>query len=601
MKVVETGEGYSHSVGYSYDTINNLTQLVETINGTEYETSYTYDDDNRITNVDAGTAAKDYAYDSFGRNHQQTIKHGSTTVKTDSFSFRSPSDTATSSQVTGHTIDAAGYDKAFTYEYDDNGNITVIKENNVEIASYVYDSANQLIRENNRAGNFTRTWNYDNAGNIQSRSQYGYTTGALGEPTETISYTYENEGWGDLLTEYNGNAITYDEIGNPLSDGTNTYTWKHGRQLATLNDGTKTWTYTYNSDGLRTKRTDGTNTYEYVYNGDKLSLLTIKNGSTTRTLRFTYDASGPVSVLVTSGGVSSTYYYVTNLQGDVVALLNTSGTAVVEYTYDAWGNVLRITGIYKDGLGIRNPLRYRGYVYDQDTELYYLQSRYYNPTTGRFLVPDEYPSTGQGLVGNNMFSYCGNNPVVRKDSAGNLWETVWDIASLAISIADVCANPEDPWAWAGLVGDIIDVIIPCVGGIGEITKGIRVACTAGEIADTTADVSKTTAVVAKSVNTQAVKSARSKAVRDAWKQEVDLVKATGKGSYRWTEEQICELLSTGRVKGYQGHHMKCVSKYPLLAGDPNNIQFLSRAEHLQAHRGNWRNPTHGRFYLNEIP
>ena len=117
--------------------------------------------------------------------------------------------------------------------------------------------------------------------------------------------------------------------------------------------------------------------------------------------------------------------------------------------------------------------------------LYYLQSRYYNPETGRFLNADNYPATGQGLIGNNMFAYCNNNPVIHKDSQGTAVETVWDLISLGVSIAEVCINPGDVWAWIGLAGDVIDVIVPCVGGIGETVraaKSLKKADTVVEIA-----------------------------------------------------------------------------------------------------------------------
>ncbi len=127
--------------------------------------------------------------------------------------------------------------------------------------------------------------------------------------------------------------------------------------------------------------------------------------------------------MVTYGG--TTYYYATNLQGDVVAILNGSGTAVVSYTYDAWGNVLSTTGSLASTLGTHNPLRYRGYVYDTETGLYYLQSRYNDPTTGRFINADVYASTGQGIIGHNMFAYCGNNPVCYSDPAGTFFLYDW--------------------------------------------------------------------------------------------------------------------------------------------------------------------------------
>ena len=110
----------------------------------------------------------------------------------------------------------------------------------------------------------------------------------------------------------------------------------------------------------------------------------------------------------------------TNLQGDVTEILDANGTAVVSYTYDAWGNPLSTAGTMSAILGTLNPLRYRGYVYDHETGLYYLQSRYYNPTTGRFINADIFTSTGQGQLGNNVFAYCLNNPVNLNDPTGEI-------------------------------------------------------------------------------------------------------------------------------------------------------------------------------------
>ncbi len=132
---------------------------------------------------------------------------------------------------------------------------------------------------------------------------------------------------------------------------------------------------------------------------------------------FTYDAAGrPVSIEYNG----TTYYYVLNVQGDVVAIVNSSGSSVVNYTYNAWGKLCRTTGSMTSSLGSHNPLRYRGYVYDTDTQLYYLQSRYYNPEMGRFINADSYASTGQGILGNNMFAYCNNNPANMSDPTGGL-------------------------------------------------------------------------------------------------------------------------------------------------------------------------------------
>ena len=96
-------------------------------------------------------------------------------------------------------------------------------------------------------------------------------------------------------------------------------------------------------------------------------------------------------------------------------ILDGSGNAVVQYSYDAWGKLLSTIGSMATTLGVHNPLRYRGYVYDHETSLYYLQSRYYDPELGRFLNADAFVATETGLLGNNMFAYCNNNPVNLSD------------------------------------------------------------------------------------------------------------------------------------------------------------------------------------------
>ena len=489
MQYVEGGTNYSHSVGYTYDTLNNLTALVETINGVEHTTSYAYDDDNRITSVTNGSAVKSYTYDAFGRSNTQTTANGDTTVKTDTFTFNAPSASATSGQISGHTIDLNGTDndKTYTYTYDDNGNIISISDG-ANTISYEYDSANQLVRENNQAGNYTHTWTYDSAGNILERKEYAYTTGELGAVTDTVTYAYEDtQGWGDLLTAYDGQAITYDEIGNPLNDGTWMYTWKHGRQLASMTDGSTTWSYTYNADGLRTSKTDGKTYYSYVYSGDKLTYMTAGN----KHMYFAYDANGTPMSIVYSGTV---YYYVTNVQGDVIALVDSEGKEVVTYTYDAWGNPLSMDGDLKETLGKDNPLRYRSYVYDQETGLYYLQSRYYNPEVGRFINADNYPTTGQGLTGNNMFAYCGNNPISREDDGGEFWNIVIGaavgavVSAVTTAIDTYVTTGSIDWGKVGIsaaVGAISGGV--AATGLGAIAQaGITAGVTAvGEVASQT--------------------------------------------------------------------------------------------------------------------
>ena len=222
------------------------------------------------------------------------------------------------------------------------------------------------------SGTTGTTWvyNYDRGGNILSKSRYAYTTGTVGTALETIPYTYGDSNWKDKLTAYNGNTITYDAIGNPLSDGTWTYTWGAGRQLRQMSRTGMTVQLKYDHNGLRTQKivTENgiTTTTDYTLHGKLVTEMRRGND----VLHFFYDAQSR-TVKVDFNGTM--YTYVHNLQGDIVGILDSTGALVVEYRYDAWGKAISVDGTLKTTLGAVNPFRYRGYVYDEETELYYLR------------------------------------------------------------------------------------------------------------------------------------------------------------------------------------------------------------------------------------
>ena len=195
--------------------------------------------------------------------------------------------------------------------------------------------------------------------------------------------------------------------------------------MQTATKGNTTWTYTYNADGLRTGKTNGTTTYTYTWNENRqLSSMTWNTGYAL----FYYDADGiPYAVQNYDAilDVERTYLYITSLQGDVLSIIDaSSGATAVTYTYDAWGRLIGKDGTSSDYASIYeyNPLTYRGYIYDSETGFYYLQSRYYDPTIGRFLNADDTAFLGASgtLLSWNLFGYCSNNSVNDCDFTGML-------------------------------------------------------------------------------------------------------------------------------------------------------------------------------------
>ena len=470
MRYEESGDGYSNIVQWGYDDENNLSSQTQTLNGTTYTSTYAYDKDNRLTKATEGAISANYAYDSFSRMSLFINAYDGDNTLTTSIGYRNPSSTSTSSQVSTWKVRPYGrttYLYNGSYTYDTRGNILTVSDGTYT-NSYHYDEFDRLVREDHEASGKTWVYTYDDGGNILSKKEYAYTTGALGTVRSTISYSYNNSEWRDLLTAYNGKSITYDAIGNPLSDGTWTYAWQHGRQLASMSKTGSSITYGYNADGKRISKTVNGTTYNYAYLGDALTDLSWGSNR----MHFTYDSLGPASV--TYNG--TTYLYVKNAQGDVVQIVDGNGNTVVTYIYDAWGNMLYHYGSHVDDIGKYNPFRYRGYVYDTETGLYYLNSRYYNPTWGRFVNADTaavvVASPDKANWDKNLFAYCDNNPISRKDDGGEFWETVFDVISLGVSVVEVCINPSDPWAWAGLIGDTID-LIPFVTGVGEVIRSIK--------------------------------------------------------------------------------------------------------------------------------
>ena len=421
----DSSDNFLQGSYYSYNSYGDVESVVLKVgnNVIRYVCEYGYDvavNTGSETSVNSWKSKNsgyrvDHSYDDLNRSKYDYLRAdaGSAAVLTRNYSYLTTSSGQTS-LVSGITYSGIA-SKAYLYTYDALGNITSVSRNGVLEASYEYDDLGQLKKEINNVVGKTWEYTYDDRGNLLSKKE------KVGSSTTAKSYTYfaqfAAEAWNDCVRTYNGSAaFTYDAIGNPLSynnGSTYTFTWQNGRQLASATVNGVTSNYTYNSDGLRTRKVVGNKVYDYYWFGSQLAMMTITEGSNVITMKFYYDDNGRPMILDSN---DTKYFYVTNLQGDVVSIVSTSGE-IGSYSYDAWGNPIS-TG--SSAILQNNPLRYRGYIYDTETGFYYLQSRYYDPVMCRFINADGYVSTGTGFLGYNMYAYCNNNPVMYLDKTGSI-------------------------------------------------------------------------------------------------------------------------------------------------------------------------------------
>ena len=442
-----------------------------TINGSERTITNGTDDDGK-SYVQNGKAKITSDTDDFGRtsNVKTSIKVGDDFVDKFNLTYTYKSVLGDNNQPTHRTTNNVNQmiyklrnDETplveYSYSYDINGNITEICEGTNTIAEYKYDSLNQLQECADKNANKYFVYNYNSGGNITSVDIHSLINGMeKGSLERTETYSYATSGWKDKLVSYKNDSIIYDDIGNPTNyrDGIE-MSWS-GRELKSLNKSGYTYNFTYNLDGLRTKRIKEQNntvleTVNYYYD-DSNNLIGLKKGETT--VLFYYDSEGKVYSM-TKG--DDTYFFVKNLQGDVTKIIDENGTVCATYAYDAWGGILatknengqEITD--PNHIAFTNPFRYRGYVYDTETELYYLQSRYYDPKTGRFINTDDsaYTDTYSGSpLSTNMFAYCENNAINGYDPTGN-----WDLTEhRKMCLQRGAKFSQMTWSW-NMLADIV--------------------------------------------------------------------------------------------------------------------------------------------------
>ncbi|MBT3320647.1 MAG: hypothetical protein HN389_12880, partial [Clostridia bacterium] len=429
--------GTKTTTEYTFNSANMMSAFVETVDGTTYTTSYAYDGDGRPDTSTFGTFSKDITYDAtLGRVSGYVLKDGANTIYSTSVGYDDGDGTtsADSGRIDSITNGNAtnGYE-TLSYNYDARGYITRVEEDANNYSEYQYDGFGQLKRENYKWGatSYTMIFAYDVGGNITSRIKYAFVAGAdpVGTATATYNYTYDTT-WQDELATYAGVTLTHDNIGNLTNDGTWDYTWTQGRRLEEITDDTTSAviaSYKYNDNGIRTEKTVDGDTTKFNLVG---SQITWQQTGTEDPIYFLYDSGGKLWGLEYTDG--ETYFYVRNVQGDIIKIVDDNGDIMVEYAYDAWGNPSTPTGSKATTLGVDNPFRYRGYYFDEETGLYYLNQRYYNSEWGRFINADDVMGQTGALLTHNLFAYCQNNPVMYQDSNGQFFMLITGLIGAAV-------------------------------------------------------------------------------------------------------------------------------------------------------------------------
>ena len=409
---IVTSKVIVNTVKYHYDTEGKMTKKVITpASGSAQTIYYETNDDNTTVKFYAGGryVTSHSKTDSFGRKVFDELQLGTDFVSrqfvyhagkvTAEHKEKAKVKSSATTQLVSQIILSNG--TTLSYGYDAEERITSVVETYTvdetpvtNTTIYTYDALGQLLTETVN-GEVVNTMKYDNYGNIVEKNGK--------------AYTYGDAKWKDLLTGFDGKTIEYDAQGNPVKYLGHTLTWEKGRQLKKLDN----IVYTYNAKGIRTSKTVDGVKHSYILDGTKILCETWDN----HTLIPIHDNENSVCGIIYN---DAPYYFIKNLQGDVIAIVNKDAETVARYSYDAWG-VPNITSDSSDcKIATINPFRYRGYFYDEETKLYYLLSRYYNPELGRFINADsiEWLGTNERIIETNIFAYCKNDCVNLSDEVG---------------------------------------------------------------------------------------------------------------------------------------------------------------------------------------
>lgn len=382
--------GKTISIRKHLDSLGRIKDKTITTNKSNYKTTYVYDKFRVMKELDSDTHSTHYEYDSMGNITKRQDK-------------------------LQDTIESKS-----SYKYDQLGRLIEEVYPNGDIETFTYDANGNMLTHQikNEDGNLTTNekYSYSSIMKDQLVSIQNVLTGSM-----IKEYKYENS--------YKGNPTSI------ITEGVReNLTWE-GRKLKQI--GTRVH-FDYNEEGIRIRK-QGVNFVEnYILDGSNMIGLHHSSEDESYEMYFNYDEQGEIVGLSCEG---QEYFYIRDITGNITKIVDESGDVVVSYTYDAWGNFNQI--IYRNCLvAHHNPFVYKGYFFDEETGWYYLKSRYYDPTIRRFINADNYEYLdSESLTGINLYSYCGNSPVLGYDPEGTWsWKKFWGVVVVKDHIKEKLKN-----------------------------------------------------------------------------------------------------------------------------------------------------------------
>ena len=461
MKDYEAGTLYRHTY-YEYDSLGRISAKAESNSEmTDAEksakaVSYTYNLRGEVTGTGYGSSLTNiaageisgtrYEYNSYGQLTGVYVRKGTSEYKVKEYSYTPSGNVMQVKDFYNYTSGTGQY-IALSYSYDAYGRVTamVYEDSNgavIEKHEYAYNRNGHVVKETNLNNvsvnpvNETRSYAYDYMGNLLKSEITGsanvttlYTYDKVGnrltKKQNNVTTTYTYNGLNQLTGESGGgNSLNYvyDANGNQIritgtADGTSVnkvFAYTPSGLMSSYTSGAGTQVNRYNGDGKRVSKTEGSDVTNYFYQDGSVLYTTDSQGNVKAfNLLNVFDILGTLRI---NGNNVSSYFYTEDMRGSTVNVIDNSGNTVLSYWYDDFGQVNEYR---ESGNSLINEVQYTGAIYDELTGLLYLNARFYDPATGRFISQDTYRGERDDAGTWHLYAYCANDPVNYVDPSGH--------------------------------------------------------------------------------------------------------------------------------------------------------------------------------------